>query len=383
MKKRPYIFGKIIFVVCVVGLLVSLGVSWVQIQKLSRTLSVEQEAKQKLQAALVSEEYKTQNDEGTALKRHSKKSEKSSTDLSIELGKAKTNNNQVEALTHKIHELEEKVLALTLSHKRATERLSEAERDRGKIQRSRSTLREQLRAVKGIALENGIAVPAQSIAACGVCPRNLVSLPSGAHSKDKFVMSFDIGRYEVTQREWQAVMGENPSPIKGASLPVTHVSWSDVQSYLTKLNEIVGLNSQDNNRYRLPTSTEWEYAAYAGQKTPYFWGNDMGDNNANCASCGSKWDRVQPAPVGSFKANHFGLFDMSGNVYEWVDNCKHPKMHNLPGYSTRSAQVCVRSAQGGSFLSPDVMPTSIQFIDNENQRVLDIGFRIAKFRTIH
>ncbi len=110
-----------------------------------------------------------------------------------------------------------------------------------------------------------------------------------------------------------------PSWGKG-SRPVIGVSWIDVtQRY------IPWLNKQTSEKYRLPTESEWEYAARAGYLTAvdmkYSWGYEIGKNKANCKSCGSNWDNKMTAPVKSFKANPFGLYDMHGNVWEWVQDC--------------------------------------------------------------
>ncbi|MFO1370862.1 MAG: formylglycine-generating enzyme family protein [Candidatus Competibacteraceae bacterium] len=127
------------------------------------------------------------------------------------------------------------------------------------------------------------------------------------------VKDFEIGKYEVTQGQWQAVMGDNPSYFKrGDNYPVENVSWNDVQTYLRKLNQKTG------KTYRLPTEAEWEYAARAGTTTAYWWGDTVGHNQANCDGCGSQWDNQQTAPVGSFRPNTWGLYDTAGNVWEWT-----------------------------------------------------------------
>ena len=96
-----------------------------------------------------------------------------------------------------------------------------------------------------------------------------------------------------------------------------NVSWDDAQRYVAWLSRITG------KTYRLLTEAEYEYAARAGTQTAYPWGDEIGGNNANCAGCGSRWDVAQTAPVGSFAPNKFGLYDMVGNVWEWVEDCLH------------------------------------------------------------
>jgi len=126
------------------------------------------------------------------------------------------------------------------------------------------------------------------------------------------VKDFQMGKYEVTQAQWQAVMGNNPSNFKGDNLPVETVSWDDVQQFIVKLNQMSG------KTYRLPTEAEWEYAARAGTTTAYAWGNSIDCGKANYGSWSKACLTKQTKLVGSYAPNLFGLHDMSGNVGEWT-----------------------------------------------------------------
>ena len=125
--------------------------------------------------------------------------------------------------------------------------------------------------------------------------------------------SFYIGKFPVTQRLWKAVMGSNPSHFKGDYLPVDCVSWYDVQTFLRKLNAATG------KTYRLPTEAEWEYAARGGNKS--LGRKYAGSNNIRLVAWyGSNSDGTTHE-VGTRFPNELDIYDMSGNVYEWCQDC--------------------------------------------------------------
>lgn len=124
------------------------------------------------------------------------------------------------------------------------------------------------------------------------------------------VSDFYIGKYEVTQAQWRAVMGGNPSYFEGDNLPVESVTWDEIQTFLATLNSMTGEN------YRLPTEAEWEYAARGGRKSQGF--RYSGSDDIDCVAWYADNSPKMMSPVGGKKPNELGLYDMSGNAFEWV-----------------------------------------------------------------
>jgi len=216
---------------------------------------------------------------------------------------------------------------------------------------------------------------------------NMVTIPSGSfmmgsnEGSDEqpvhrvHVDSFKMGKYELTQPLWQAVMGKNPSRFKGENRPVESVSWDDIQRFIGVLNEATG------KHFRLPTEAEWEYAARAGSATKYSWGDSVGHNLANCDGCGSQWDNKRTAPVGSFSPNKFGLYDMHGNVWEWVQDRYHDSYNGAPsdGSAWESGNNSYRIVRGGSWHdTPDGLRSRLRMWIPPGHRNGIFGFRLVQ-----
>lgn len=181
---------------------------------------------------------------------------------------------------------------------------------------------------------------------------------------------FSIGKYQVTQAEWQAVMGENPSRFKGDRNPVEKVSWDDVQEFLAKLG----------NGYRLPTEAEWEYAARAGTTTEYSFGDDelqLGEYAWFNNNSGSTTH-----PVGEKKPNPFGLYDMHGNVWEWCADHYHENYKGSPEDESawlKSDMAASRVFRGGGWDYGAVgCRSAFRGWNAPGNRYGGLGFRVAK-----
>ena len=191
-----------------------------------------------------------------------------------------------------------------------------------------------------------------------------------------------MGRYEVTFADYDrfVLATGRASPDDWGwgrgNRPVINVSQEDAQAYA------VWLSAQTGKRYRLPSEAEWEYAARAGTRTRYSWGDEIGVNRANCDGCGSEWDDEQTAPVGRFAANAFGLFDMHGNVWEWVADCWHDNYEGAPTDGSAWTSGCVSNSavvRGGSWHSyPRNLRAALRREVWPSNRYTDSGFRLVQ-----
>ena len=197
------------------------------------------------------------------------------------------------------------------------------------------------------------------------------------------IAPFEMGKYEVTFSQWDACVADGKcsrADDEGwgrGNRPVINVSWEDVQGF------IAWLNTRTGGGYRLPTESEWEYAARAGSTTEYSWGNRIGSNRANCYGydeCGDRWENT--APVGSFASNAWGLHDMHGNVWEWVEDCWNDSYVGAPGDGSawRSGSCRQRLIRGGSWT---IYPRHLRSASRSSNPRSDRsggsqGFRLAK-----
>jgi len=183
--------------------------------------------------------------------------------------------------------------------------------------------------------------------------------------------SFLIGKYEVTQEQWEALMGKNPSINVGPKLPVTNVSWHECQDFITVLN------SKTKGGYRLPTESEWEYACRAGTTTATAFGETITSKDANYDE--SKIDK--PVPVGGYKPNAFGLHDMHGNVWEWCSDWYANYPEGLLVDPVGPKEGARRVLRGGSFNYFNVSNIRSSYRGDfalPSSRTIGIGFRLAK-----
>jgi formylglycine-generating enzyme required for sulfatase activity/predicted nucleic acid-binding Zn-ribbon protein len=157
--------------------------------------------------------------------------------------------------------------------------------------------------------------------------------------------------------------------------PVVDVSWEDAVAYTKWLSERTGKN------YRLPTEAEWEFAIRSGSDSAYWWGYQVEEGMANCFDCGSDWDRKSTAPVASFSPNNFGLYDLAGNVREWVMDCYHPNYSGAPldGSAWMEPGCRERVVRGGAYnKTSDSMRSIWRGHLKPNLSFTFIGFRVVR-----
>ena len=200
-----------------------------------------------------------------------------------------------------------------------------------------------------------------------------------------FANPFAVSKFEVRFDDWDACVTYGDCPHASDSgwgrgrQPLINVSWDDAQRYVAWLSRMTG------ETYRLLSEAEWEYAARAGTKTVYPWGNEIGGINANCFGCGTPWHHQRAFPVGSFTANAFGLYDMIGNVSEWVADCVHDGYSGAPedGSAWTAGGDCNRHIlRGGSWdLSPENLSSAKRFRNSTEIRNNVNGLRVGRTLT--
>ncbi|HWT01656.1 MAG TPA: SUMF1/EgtB/PvdO family nonheme iron enzyme [Pyrinomonadaceae bacterium] len=207
-------------------------------------------------------------------------------------------------------------------------------------------------------------------------PVHLVTIPNG----------FYIGRYEVTQEQWQAVMGGNPSGFKNCDqCPVENVTWNEVQEFVRRLNA-----RGSSLRYRLPTESEWEYACRAGATTEFAFGDSLSseqanfDGNAPYGGAAKGVNRQQTMPVGYFQRNEWGLYDMHGNVREWCQDAYRAGYEGAPADGSARApdgKNKRRVVRGGSWRNPgDSLRSAARDHFEQDNRSPQLGFRLVAER---
>ena len=241
--------------------------------------------------------------------------------------------------------------------------------------------------------------PGAIIRDCEACPEVVVvpagsfrmgDLTGGGDSDEGPVRTVDIprafalARYETTFAEWDAcaAAGACRGGLSDIGLgrdrrPVMLVTWNDAKDYADWLSRLTG------EAYRLPSESEWEYAARAGSGTRFPWGDEIGRGHANCEECGMPWEDPTTAPVGTFPANAFGIHDMVGNVYEWVADCAGESYAGAPSDGSARGPVdgtCAwRMMRGGSWCS---LPRASRPANRVRVPVvfhdIHVGFRVAR-----
>ncbi|MDM8545330.1 formylglycine-generating enzyme family protein [Candidatus Venteria ishoeyi] len=195
------------------------------------------------------------------------------------------------------------------------------------------------------------------------------------------LQSFSISQFEISFDEYQVFIRATGRKMPFDNnwgqdkRPVINVNWQDATAYAQWLSQETGY------QYYLPSEREWEYAARAGSKTTFWWGNKVGKNHANCAVCSSQWSGVKTAPVGSFSPNSFGLHDMIGNVLEWTRTCYHPNYQNAPtgGQNWEGGNCAQRMVRGSAYNSykRDIRITRRKAFTSKSRNT-NLGFRVVR-----
>jgi formylglycine-generating enzyme required for sulfatase activity len=192
------------------------------------------------------------------------------------------------------------------------------------------------------------------------------------------IKTFEISKFPITVREWNECVAAKVCqyvPTGDDATPVTNLSWSDTQQFLTWLSQFT------QKSFRLPSEAEWEYAARAGTDTNYWWGEQLQEGMANCKGCIDAYDSTQPLKVGSLKANPFGLYDMGGDVDQWVEDCWHGSYQGAPvdGSPWIEEDCLAHVVRSGSWKNdPSYVRSASRDHYDTNVRYPTHGFRVAR-----
>jgi formylglycine-generating enzyme required for sulfatase activity len=186
--------------------------------------------------------------------------------------------------------------------------------------------------------------------------------------------SFYMGKSSVTQKQWKKIMRKNPSYFKGEDRPVEMVSWIEVQKFVKKLNE-----KEQTDKYRLPSEAEWEYACKAGTQTKYYFGDD--DSKLSEYAWYAENSGNQTHPVAQKKHNLWDLYDMNGNVWEWVQDNWHENFNGAPvdGSAWEDEGDSHRVSCGGSWYCSAILCRSAsRFRRDPENHISNLGFRLLR-----
>ena len=237
--------------------------------------------------------------------------------------------------------------------------------------------------------------PMEGFRECAVCPEMVVirsgQFMMGANDaaadekpvhKVVIAKTFAVSRFEVSFDQWDACAALGGCDRRPGdqgwgrgSRPVINVSWRDAKEYVEWLSRRTG------RPYRLLSEAEWEYLARSDNGSAFPWGDQVGSGNANCAECNDRTDAPRTTPVGSFAPNRFGLYDLHGNVWEWVEDCYTNSYEAAPtDGSARTDGACnVRVLRGGAFdESAQSLRASGRFRDAPDSTSGNVGFRVAR-----
>jgi formylglycine-generating enzyme required for sulfatase activity len=181
--------------------------------------------------------------------------------------------------------------------------------------------------------------------------------------------AYYLGKYEITREQWFEVMGDTSSNISKPNYPIVDISWYEIQNFIKKLNE-----KEETNKYRLPTETEWEYACRANTKTKYYFGDNENKLSGYTELLGGRYQ------VGRKKPNPWGLYDMHGNVWEWVQDDYHKNYVNAPNNAVawKSKNSNFRVIRGGaSGLLPNQYRSAVRTGEKPGSSYCNLGFRLV------